>query len=237
VLACGGVGAAVLSHRSAGAIWELTRSSGGRLEVTTLRGSRSTRTIRVHQSATLEPAIDVSPQPDGLPVTSVARTLLDLASVLTAHQIERACHRAQFLRLLDAAAIDGVLSRSGRGCPRGLRTALATLAIRDPDITRSDLEELMLALVARHGLSRPIVNTAVLGYEIDFFWPDHKLVVETDGAAAHLTAVAFENDRRRDAALQVAGYRAVRFSRRQLIHEPETVADALRRLLAAGSSP
>jgi hypothetical protein len=105
---------------------------------------------------------------------------------------------------------------------RGARPACAApagLAHTAPDLTRSELEERFPALVARSGLPRPMVNAWVVGYEVDFLWPAPRLVAETDGAAAHLTPTAFERDRRRDAALQLAGFRVVRFTWRQVTNE------------------
>jgi very-short-patch-repair endonuclease len=90
----------------------------------------------------------------------------------------------------------------------------------------------MLALVAQYGLPRPLVNTVVEGHEVDFYWPHARLIVETDGAATHLTPTAFEADRIRDAELTVAGYRVVRFTWRQLTERPAETARILEALLS-----
>ena len=164
----------------------------------------------------------------------MARTLEDLAALPTPHQLERACHRAETARLLDTSAIEAVLARAGR--PRGvraLRAALSTLASAEPAVTRRELEERFLALVARESLPRPMVNARVAGHEVDFLWPVHRLIAETDGAATHLTPTAFEVDRRRDSELLLAGFRVVRFTWRQVVHEPDTVSRTLRALLKA----
>jgi very-short-patch-repair endonuclease len=95
----------------------------------------------------------------------------------------------------------------------------------------SEFEERFLALVARYKLPRPRTNARVAGYEVDFFWPDHNLIVETDGAATHLTPTAFEKDRARDAQLTALGYRVIRVTWRQLTERPQEVAQLLRRLL------
>jgi len=223
VLACGGPGSAVLSHRSAAALWDLLPAPGTPPEVTTLRRSASTPAVRVHRSATLRDG-DVT-EDDGLPVTTASRTLADLAAVLSPHQLGRVCQRAEHLRLLDAAPLSGRRSRA-------LRAALAELAHHDPQVTRSELEERFLALLGAAGLPRPAVNATVAGLEVDVLWPAHRLVVELDGAATHLTPTAFEEDRRRDAALQAAGYRVVRFTWRRVAREPRAVAAALHALLA-----
>jgi hypothetical protein len=220
VLACGGPDVAVLSHRSAAASWELLPSPS-RVDVTTLRASHSTAATRVHRGRLAEDEIVWR---NGLRVTTVARTLVDLATVLTPHQLQRVCHRSAFLRILDTTGIDTA--------PRALRAALATLERGEPQITRSELEERFLSLMAQFDLPAPLVNGRIQGHEVDFHWPHHRLIVEVDGAAAHLTLKAFEDDRRRDAELQLAGWRVVRFTWRQLTYEREAVAGALEALLS-----
>ncbi|HET6173194.1 MAG TPA: hypothetical protein VFD90_11340, partial [Gaiellales bacterium] len=106
----------------------------------------------MHEANALDPLDDAVRQPDGLPVTTVARTLIDLAGVLTAHQLERSCHRAEALRRLDVGEVQRLLADARRRGARSLRAALATLAPAPPDITRSELEERFLALVAEAGL-------------------------------------------------------------------------------------
>jgi very-short-patch-repair endonuclease len=150
------------------------------------------------------------------------RTLLDLASTLTPHQLERACHRAGERRLLDASLVPA----QRRGARR-LRTALQTLEHHEPQLTRSELEERFLELVAAAGLPRPRVNTRVEGLEVDFFWPAARLVVEVDGRRHHLTPAAFERDRRRDALLQTAGHRVLRFTYRQIVDDRRYVEATL----------
>jgi very-short-patch-repair endonuclease len=233
ILACGGGDDAVVSHRSAGALWELIATPRV-VDVTTLRRSASAKGIRVHESRTLR-SDDITTV-DGLAVTSPTRTLIDLADVLTPHRLERACHRAEISRLLDAAGLRRRLAELPGRRTLALEAALASLA-PGPQVTRRQLEERMLALLARHELPRPLVNTTVEGYEVDFHWPTARLIVETDGAATHLTATAFEQDRERDAELTVAGYRVVRFTWRQLTERAGTVAGTLRALLGYSTSP
>ncbi len=172
-----------------------------------------------------------APRAKGLPLTTVTRTLLDLADVLSPHALERALHRAEVLRLLDAGRLTARLDAAPGRRTRALRAALARLATADPDITRSALEERFLALVARARLPRPRLNARVAGFEVDALWAQQRLVVELDGAAVHLTPRAFEEDRARDVALQVAGLRVARFTWRQVADGPEAVARALRALL------
>jgi hypothetical protein len=199
VLATGGV----LSHRSAAAVWELLPAPSGRIEVTTRRAAHSTPALRVHRSRNLDGVV----HHDGLPTTTVARTLVDLGDVLSPHRLTRVCHRAEVLRLLDARAMQALLETLPGRRSHNLRAALSTLAAADPIITRSELEERFLALIARHGLPTPLVNLRVEGYEVDFAWPKERVLVETDGGAAHdrplpsrTTAAATSPSRSRDTA-------------------------------------
>ena len=229
LLACGGPAAAVLSHKTAASVWDLFPSPV-KFDVTTLAGSRSTPKLRVHRSTTLT-AADITHH-DDLPLTTVARTLVDLATALSPHHLERVVHRAEHLRLLDTHSLDEQFARASGRRTIPLRRALDTLAADDPHITRSKLEERFLALICDAGLPRPRTNTMVGEHEVDFLWPEHRLIVETDGAATHLTRRAFEDDRRRDAALTILGYRVVRFTRRQVAADPRTTIATLARLLA-----
>ncbi len=115
---------------------------------------------------------------------------------------------------------------------RKLRAALSDLAAREPEITRSTLEERFLALLDAHSLPRPVVNGRLNGHEVDFHWPEHKLIVETDGAASHLTRAAFQSDRSRDVEHTIAGYRIARFTHTDVVHRPAHTARAIRHLLA-----
>ena len=111
--------------------------------------------------------------------------------------------------------------------PTALKRALSTLEQADPQITRSELEERFLALIAEAGIERPEVNTSIEGYEVDFAWRAQRLIAETDGAATHLTPTAFEHDRERDAALTAAGHRVLRFTYRQVVEDPDAVVARL----------
>jgi very-short-patch-repair endonuclease len=223
LLACGGPGAAVLSHRAAAALWDLMPAPAGAIDVTTLRQSRSAPGIRVHRSRTLHPVRDVVTR-DGLPVTAPMRTIADVAPRLSDHRLERLCDRAATLRLLDARST---------ATTRRVRSAMARAAHLGPQLTRSELEERFLGLVARARLPRPETNARIAGHEVDFLWREHHLIAETDGAAAHLTPAAFETDRARDAALLLAGFRVVRFTWRQLTATPNGVAATLAGLLVS----
>ena len=220
VLACGD--GAVLSHRDAATLWGIRASAASRIDVTVpSRGGRAGRSrLRLHRVRL--PAEETTIR-DGIPVTTLPRTLLDLAAVVPGDALKKATKEAERLRLFDLAEVNRTLHGNTRrpGC-RALRTALATY--EEPAFTRSDLEGLMLALCERHRLPKPLVNTTVAGYEVDFLWSEPGLIVETDGRQDHLTRHAFEEDRARDVRLTVLGYRVLRFTHRQLVYESARVA-------------
>jgi very-short-patch-repair endonuclease len=228
VLACGGPDRAALSHTSAAGAADLMSTALTPVDVTCSGRSRSAPGIRAHHSRTLDWSTDVTFLDDGLPVTTVARTLIDLADVLTPYQLERVVHRAEHLGLLDVATITPGPGRRSRA----LAAALDSLARAEPRITRNDFEERMLALVHGAGLPIPRCNAPLLGYVADFVWPDHRLVAETDGRD-HRRASRYESDRERDAKMMLAGYRVVRFTWRQLTRRPEYVISTLRALLGS----
>jgi hypothetical protein len=169
---------------------------------------------------------------DGIPVTTLARTLLDLGEVVSSRQLERAFEQAELLRLLDLRAIEALAKRArGR---RGLRPLAALLSgASEPAMTRSELERRFLELCRHANLPIPVLNAVVAGLEVDALWPSQRLIVELDGYAYHRTRAAFERDRGRDAALQIAGYRVLRVTHRRLATEPAAIVGAVRSLLSA----
>ena len=227
VLACGSE--ALLSHRSAAALWAFRPAAGPLVDVTTTRSRHGERGIRVHRVRALDP--EDRTRRDGIPVTTVARTLLDLAETVSPTQLQRAFEEADRLGLLDVRALECL----GDRCPgrRGLKPLAALLAMhRDPaPMTRSELERRFLDLCRNAGLPPPVVNATVAGMEVDMLWPREKLVVELDGHAYHRTRAAFERDRVRDAVLQQAGHRVLRVTRRRLGAEPVVVVKTVRSLL------
>jgi very-short-patch-repair endonuclease len=237
VLACGPD--AALSHRECAAHRGLRQSNRSRVDVTAPgRRGRGRRGIEVHSAATLRPC-DVE-KVDGIPCTTVARTLLDLADVVSARQLERACEQADRLQVFDLRAINEQLARAnGR---RGAATLRAILAeqLRTPTMTRNKLEEFFLRLCREAGLPQPRVNQWIavepIGYEADFLWREQRLIVEVDGRDEHTTRRAFEHDRLRDQRLTLAGHRVVRFTWRQVTEQPEATIATVRRLLAQGAA-
>ncbi len=222
---------AVLSDGDAAAVWDLRPPSEQPVVHVTLatRAGRKQRDgMRIHRRALAD---DERVQHRGLPVTTVARTILDLAETLRPPALARAIERADALALFDLRALDQTLVRHpNRRSARNLAAVLQTY--RDATCTRSDLEAVFLALCDDNGLPRPTTNTLVQGKEVDFLWRAQRLVVETDGHRDHATRAAFERDRARDATLTVAGYRVVRFTHRQVTREPRVVAGTLASLLS-----
>ena len=195
--------AAALSHRSAAAIWGFLPPHTGDVHVTVARrGRRSRPGIRVHQTPSLKAAVK-----DGLFLTTPARTLRDLKTVLRLHDLDRAHEQAHVL---------GLVIPDGAG---------------EPEFTRSEVERRLKALCKAAGLPAPRTNARVAGWEVDAFWPAERLIVEVDGWQYHRTRQAFERDRRKDSALQAAGYRVVRITWRRLRNESYAVAAEIAVLL------
>lgn len=223
---------AVLSHVTAAALWKLRPSAAISIHLTVpaVAGRRKRPGIVVHRCRTLRPG-DTT-HVDGIRVTSVARTLLDVAGMLAPGPLERAVEESLILRLFDMRAVRGLIDADPtRPGARALERIITTIH-DEPSITRSDLEALMRDLCDAAGLPRPELNAIVEGDEVDFFWREQRLIVETDGHATHGTRAAFERDRARDARLAMLGYRVVRFTHRQLTYERDHVAATLIALLA-----
>jgi very-short-patch-repair endonuclease len=207
---------AALSHWSAAGLWGLWTPMPAKIEVTADRDAPAATNpgVRVHRSRILQ-GNDVRIR-SGLPVTSPARTLLDIAPTATYRQLELGFDRAIIEKLLRPAEVTELLGRAG-GHPG--RKRLATLLGRQTSgttMTRSEGEEWMLALMRAARLPEPLVNARVAGYEVDFYWPDHRFAVEVDGWRFHSGRRAFEDDRRKDQDLRRAGIDTMRTTGRQL---------------------
>jgi very-short-patch-repair endonuclease len=166
-----------------------------------------------------------------LPVTTAARTLVDLAAVLAEGELEEVVAAATMRRLVSAAQVRQALNRvPGRKGSARLRRVL-----RDglgEGFSRSRAERRMRELVTAAHLPRPQVNAQLCGFTVDFLWPEPRLVVEVDGYDFHGDRVAFERDRRRDQILAAAGFRVIRITWRQLSEEPLAVVARLAQALA-----
>jgi very-short-patch-repair endonuclease len=219
VLACGP--GSVVSHRTAAGLWKLLPHSPGEIEVTVAGPRRdSRRGIRVHRTSSLDRR-DVR-MLHGIPITTPARTLLDLAGGLPTRQLEQAVAEAYARGLTNRSQLASLLARIG---PRPGIPALRSLldADRAPALTRSQAEERFLALVRAAELPPPESNVRLGTYQVDFLWREQRLIVEINGFAFHSSRTAFERDRRRDAELAALGYRVIRVTWRQIVDRPEAV--------------
>jgi very-short-patch-repair endonuclease len=225
VLACGDD--AVLSHRSAAQLWGFGYEEGKRIDVSVRRKSKITRKgIKVRARPSLDARSVVVRF--GIPVTHPVQTLIDLATELRILQVERAVNEADKLDLVDPEtlrrALDGYVGVPG---VKTLRTMLDRHTFRLSD---SDLETFFRPLATAAGFSLPLSKHWVLGYEVDFWFPAHGLIVEADGLRYHRTPSQQARMAKRDQKHVAAGYRVLRFTHWQIAHAPDEVTDLLRRV-------
>jgi hypothetical protein len=231
VLACGP--GAVLSHRSAAALWGLRPNHAGPIEVT-VPGARPNGRPFVARSSNLQPGEFTVER--GIPVTTPAMTLLDLGSVLAPHELERALRETEVLRLTDIGELEALLARHPRRRgTRALRQAVNE-AVQTAGITRSELEDRFKGILLQAKLPRPEHNAtleldAATSIEVDCLWRETRLIVELDGHAFHATRASYERDRIRDRRLMTAGWRVIRMTWRQVRDEHDAVVADLRSLL------
>lgn len=231
---------ALLSHRSAAALWGLLDGGEAQTHITLPgRSGRARGGIEVHASVTLTDADKASR--DGIPCTSPARTLVDLGDVANRRTVQRAVDQAEVLRLFDLRAVEDALGRAGRR--RGVGVLGAVLAdYTGPALTSQELEERFLGFCRAASLPEPEVNAWIslddgVAYKADFLWREEGLVAETDGYRFHSSRRAFEHDRMRDQRLTVAGFTVVRLTWRQLTQEPDRVLTTVKNLLARLARP
>jgi len=216
--------AAVLSHRSAAALWGLARD--GAFPSVTVPGRRRTsaRGLEVHTGRLRQDEIVLL---DGIRVTSVGRTLLDLAEVLPQAELVRAIDQATNTRRLGRTTMPSVIKQApGR---RGLKPLKAALLITRPQdvLTRSELERRALELVHSADLTPPEVNARLHGYEVDLLWRAHRLVVELDSREHHGTDTALDRDTRKAGNLMAHGWRVGRLTWRQVVNDERWVRSRL----------
>jgi predicted transcriptional regulator of viral defense system len=201
---------AVLSHLAAAKLWEVWRRKVTGVDVTAPTNRRDRPGVRVHRARHLDPR-DVTKH-DGIPVTTVPRTLVDLSSVLTAAQLANVIHEAAFRNRFDLEATRQAIERAnGRHTLHTLATALEAHANGSAG-TRSALEDQFLAQLNRNGMPEPLVNTKVANVEVDFHWPDQNLCIEIDGPG-HQRPRTQAEDRLRDAKLRAAAQEVIRLRR------------------------
>jgi Transcriptional regulator, AbiEi antitoxin len=218
----------VASHLSAGWLWGLLQSQPGTLHVT-CRQSRHAKRPFVTHTADLARA-DLARR-DGIPVTSLARTILDLAVDSRERTVGRFIRRADDDKTFDLRAMEDLLGRTKghRGQPK-VRAALEIYDDTAP-FTRSDLEKRFLGVVREAGLPVPSMNCFVGGYEIDAYWADARFGVELDIFGTHGSRLSFEEDRERDDELLLAGIETTRVTGPRLAREPDAVVESVRRHL------
>ena len=231
---------ALLSHRSAAALWGIHASDRVRTDITVpSRSVRARAGIEAHTSLTLT-GQDMATV-DLIPCTSVARTLIDFGDVMDRRAVERAVDQAEVLRLFDLRAVEDALARAGRR--RGAGTLRAVLGhYRTPTLTSEAFEERFLRFCRAAALPEPEVNAWIslergVAYQADFLWRNEALVVETDGYRFHSGRRAFERDRLRDQRLTLAGFTVIRLTWRQLAQEPDRVLATVKDLLARLARP
>jgi very-short-patch-repair endonuclease len=225
--------AAVLSHRSAAALWGIGIEPAGRIEIS-VRALSYPRGpgVLAHRRPTLRPEdLDTS---NGIPVTTPVRTLIDLATQLGKGSLERAINEADRLELVDPETLLAALDEYP-GVP-GVGPLRAILGERTFRLTDSELERRFLSLIAAAGMPTPVTGIRLNGFKVDFYWPDLGLVVETDGLRYHRTPGQQARDRLRDQAHTAAGLTPLRFTHAQVrfdaAHVRAILAETARRLRA-----
>lgn len=220
---------AVASHLSAAYLWGLLRYRPETMHVTAPTRRRAKRAFRVHFSSIL--AEEDRGEREGLPVTALPRTLLDLAIRARGDQMEGYLERAEKRELLDVRAVEALLGRCGGHRGRG-RLAEALAVYRpDPSFTRSRFERRFRRLVTAAGIPAPSMNYNVAGYELDAYWPDLRFAVELDLFETHGSRAAFERDRRRQEELKLAGVEMIRVTKPRLDRESRAAIRNLATLL------
>ena len=227
---------AVLSHRSAAALWGIRNDSRPVVEITVPCSRRNRPGIEQHYSRL---AKDETTVLRGVPVTTLARTLLDLAAVVNRRQVDRAVREAEFLRIFDRRAVEVLLARHPRRRGNAVLRAQLDDGV-DLRVTRSELEREFISFLTGAVLPQPETNVALElsgGYiEVDCLWREQRVALELDSRQAHGTRTAFERDRRRDRVLSAAGWRPVRVTWRHLQREADDLEADLRGLLASSLS-
>lgn len=235
VLACGPD--AVLSHRAAAVLWGILQGARERVDVSVPRQRRGRAGVRLHVAAI---APDERTVHAGIPVTTVARTLLDLAAVLQRDELRRALERAEALGLGDETSLPRLAERHrGRRGTANLQAAIGE-GLR-PVVTRSELERRFLSFLERERLPRPETNVWLnMGgewMEVDCVWRDQRVIAELDSRAWHMTKEAFERDRERDRRAHAAGWRPIRVTDKALHQDAQPLVAVLRALLSDPAAP
>ena len=228
---------AILSHHTAAALWGIRGYSGGVIHVTVPRKSTSTKRIRRHVSIVRE---DERAVEEGMPTTSVHRTIFDLAAQVDVDDVVAMIKEAEYVNRWDRLSLPDLLERyPGKGGSRKLCFALERLEEEPAGQKRSKLEQRFAPFLRRHHLPLPRFNDWLLingkRFQVDCHWPGTGRIVELDGWETHRSRSAFRDDRERDRRLTAAGYSVTRLTWNQLDDEPEAIASDLRMLLLGDS--
>lgn len=220
-------GGAALSHRAAAYLHGLLSLPAGAIDVSTTNRSRSRRGVRVHHVRSLE-TIEI----EGIPYTTLPRTLLDLAATTPSRTVERALDQAEILRVFDGRAIERALEARRPGS-RALEAILARHA-PGTTVTRSKLEERFLVICRGERLQPDELNAPISRGDgrtavPDALWYHERVAVELDGRSVHARKLAFDSDHARDVDLKLEGWLVLRFTWRQLTRERPWVVRQLRR--------
>jgi very-short-patch-repair endonuclease len=226
---------AVLSHWSAAALWMIRLNSRSVIDITTPHKSRSWDGIRRHHKALPEDEVTVE---EGIPVTTVPRTIFDLAATELTDVVENLLRESEYRQLYDRLSLWDLVERyPRRRGVRKVRLALERIKEEPSGRKRSPLEERFAPFLRRHRLPLPRFNDWITvggkRYQVDCHWPGTGEIVELDGWEGHRTRTAFREDRARDRILRVAGYSVTRLTWNQLEDEPEAIVADLRALLGS----
>lgn len=219
---------ALLSHLSAAWLWGISSASHAPFSVTTPVRRKPRPPIRLHEARLL--TADDRALNEGIPVTSLARTLLDLAAAVRFEWLEKMVERSEELELFDLRQVEDLLARTvGHHGHGRLRRAIALY--KPTSFTRSGLERRFLQLVVEAGLPQPHMNYVEEGLELDCYWPERRFAVELDVYETHGSRAAFERDRKREQDLLLAGIQTTRVTGPRLEKEPDEVIRRITRLL------
>jgi very-short-patch-repair endonuclease len=200
---------AVLSHITAAGLWELLASASVKVHITLPRGARKSREwVRVHHTREMPARSEVN----GFPVTSIGRTLIDLAGSLPRARLERAVEHAARMSRLDFRTLAQSRGNSGAAALRAVAAQFDPLAPQ----TNPGIERAFLRLIRKERLPKPRINVQVGPYAVDFLWAQQRLIVELDSLEFHRTPAVFESDRKRDIDLKRLGYTVIRITHRRL---------------------
>ncbi|HWT90458.1 MAG TPA: type IV toxin-antitoxin system AbiEi family antitoxin domain-containing protein [Solirubrobacterales bacterium] len=229
---------AVLSHWSAAALWMIRPNLRTRIDVTVPHRSRSSKLIRRHISQVPDDERTVE---EGIPVTSVPRTIFDLAATEDVDVVKELLREAEYRRLWDRLSLPDLINRyPGKRGVRKVQAALERLKEEPVGRKRSPLEKRFAPFLRHHRLPLPRFNDWIdlddKRYRVDCHWPGTGQIVELDGWDGHGTRSAFRDDRARDRRLRVAGYAVTRITWNQLDDEPEAIAADLRALLPSAAN-